>query len=140
MNKPPLWFTVLVTVALLWNLAGFFAVVADLRLSAAEIAALPQQQQALYAARPVWSIVASVVAVAGGTLGCLGLLVRKRWAHWVLFSSLFGVVVQDIGIFVVAGAASVSGIVPFVLQGVVFVVAVALVMLARRAVARAWLT
>jgi len=139
MNKPPLWFTVFAIVALLWNLAGLFAVVADIRLSAADIAALPQQQQALYAARPIWSILASVVAVAGGTLGCVGLLVRKRWALWALYASLVGVVVQDVGIFVVAGAASVPGIVPFVLQGAVFLVAVVLLVLAHRAVARAWL-
>ena len=140
MNKTPIWFTVVAIVALLWNLAGLFAVVADLRLSPAEIAALPQQQQALYAARPVWSIVASVVAVAGGSLGCVGLLVRKQWSLWALYASLFGVVVQDIGIFAVAGAASAQGLVPVILQGVVFVIAVALVFLARRAVARAWLT
>lgn len=140
MNKPPIWFTAVATAALLWNLAGLFAVLADLQLSTADIAALPQQQQALYAARPVWLIVASVVAVAGGTLGCVGLLFRKQWALWAMYASLIGVVIQDIGIFVVAGAASEQGVVPVILQSLVFVIAVALVALGRRAVSRAWLT
>ncbi len=139
MNKPPLWFTVLAVLALLWNLAGLFAVVADLRLSAPDIAALPLDQQALYSARPGWSVVASVVAVVGGTLGCIGLLLRRRWALPALAASLVGVVVQDIGIFVVAGAASVAGVVPVVLQAVVFAIAVGLLLMARRAVARSWL-
>ena len=139
MNKPPPWFAVLAVLALLWNLAGLFAVVADLKLSAAEIAALPLDQQALYRARPGWSVVASVVAVVGGTLGCVGLLLRRRWAVPSLAASLVGVVVQDIGIFVVAGAASVAGPVPVVLQSVVFAIAVGLLLLARRAVARSWL-
>lgn len=139
MNKPPPWFAVLAVLALLWNLAGLFAVVADLKLSAAEIAALPLDQQALYRARPGWSVVASVVAVVGGTLGCVGLLLRRRWAVPALAASLVGVVVQDIGIFVVAGAASVAGPVPMVLQSVVFAIAVGLLLLARRAVARSWL-
>lgn len=139
MKKPPTWFTVVASVALLWNLAGLFAVVADLRLSAADIAALPQQQQALYAARPVWSIVASVVAVAGGTLGCVGLLIRKEWSILALYASLIGVVIQDIDIFGVAGAASELGVVPVILQSLVFVIAVALVALAHRAATRAWL-
>ncbi len=139
MNRPPRWFTVLAVLALLWNLAGLFAVVADLRLSAADIAALPLDQQALYRARPGWSVVASVVAVVGGTLGCVGLLLRRRWAVPALAASLVGVVVQDIGIFVVAGAASVAGPVPVVLQSVVFAIAVGLLMLARRAGARSWL-
>lgn len=139
MNKPPPWFAVLAVLALLWNLAGLFAVVADLKLSAAEIAALPLDQQALYRARPGWSVVASVVAVVGGTLGCIGLLLRRRWAVPALAASLVGVVVQDIGIFVVAGAASVAGPVPVVLQSVVFAIAVGLLLLARRAGARSWL-
>lgn len=80
MNKPPLWFFVVAVIALLWNAAGLMAVVADLRLSAADIAALSPDQQAMYAARPGWSVVGSVLAVGAGTLGCLLLLLRKRQA------------------------------------------------------------
>lgn len=140
MNRPPRWFTATAALALLWNLAGLAAAVADLQLSAADIAAMPPEQQALYAARPAWSVLATVIAVVGGTLGCVGLLLRKRWALWALYVSLAGVVVQDLGIFVVVGPSAVPGVVPFVLQGVVFIVAVALVLLARRAATRAWLT
>jgi len=139
-KKPPLWFTILVAVALLWNLAGLFAVVADLRLTAADIAALPAEQQALYAARPFWSVIASVVAVAGGTLGCIGLLLRKRWSLVLLYASLIGVVLQDIGIFLIAGAAKSGNPVAFVLQGVVLLIAIGLVVLARRAAGRSWLS
>lgn len=140
MSKPPLWFTLLATIALLWNAAGLLAVIADLRLSAADIAALPLEQQVLYAARPLWSVVASVVAVAGGTLGCLCLLLHKRWALALLYASLVGVLVQDIGIFLVAGAAKSGNPVPLVLQGLVFAVAIGLIALARRATARSWLS
>ena len=139
MKKPPPWFTVLAVLALLWNLTGLFAVVADLRLSAADVAALPLDQQALYRARPGWSVVATVVAVAGGTLGCIGLLLRRRWALPALAASLVGVIVQDIGLFVVAGAASVAGLVPVVLQSLVFAIAVGLLLMARRGIARSWL-
>ena len=140
MTKPPLWFTVLVIIALLWNLAGLFAVVADLRLSPAAIAALPAEQQALYAARPIWSVVASVVAVAAGTLGCLGLLLRKRWALGLLYLSLLGVVLQDIGLFLLPGSANAVNATAVVLQGIVFLVAVGLVALARTAQQRSWLS
>ena len=109
------------------------------RLSAADIAALPQRQRALYEARPAWSVVASVAAVVGGSLGCLGLLLRKRWAVAALLISLVAVIAQDIGIFGIAGAASLSNPVPLVLQSLVLVIALALVVLARRASARSWL-
>lgn len=140
MKKPPLWFVVATVIALLWNAAGLVAVLTDLRLSAADIAALPADQQALYAARPAWSIVGSLFAVAAGTLGCLLLLLRKRWATMVFAISLVSVIVQDLGIFIVAGAGKSGHPVPFVLQGLVLLVAIALLLLARSANRKSWLT
>jgi hypothetical protein len=140
MNRPPAWFTVVIAIALLWNILGLLAVLADLRLSAADIAALPAQQQALYHARPLWSVGASIVAVLCGTLGCLALLLRKRASLILLYASLLGVVLQDIGIFIIAGAGKVANPVPFILQGLVLVIAVGLIFLARHAGSRAWLT
>jgi len=140
MNRRPLWFTVVIAIALVWNVLGLLAVLADLRLSAADIAALPAQQQALYKARPLWSVGASVVAVVGGTLGCLALLLRKRAAFSLLYASLVGVVLQDIGIFIVAGAGRIANPLPFILQGLVLVISVGLIFLAHRAASRGWLT
>lgn len=137
-NKPPSWFYVVAVVALLWNAAGLMAVIADLQMSAADIAALPPDQQALYAARPGWSVVGSVVAVVGGTLGSLLLLLRKSLAVLMFGLSLAGIVVQDFGMFVVAGAMQ-GDPVPIVLQGLVLVIAIGLLFLARRARANAWL-
>lgn len=138
MTTPPRWFVPLVAVALLWNLVGLFAVFSDMRLAPAAIAALPPDQQAIHAARPLWSIVASVVAVVAGTIGCIGLLMHRRWAVAALAASLAGVVLQDVGLFVIAGAARL-GPVPVVMQAVVLLVAVGLLVLARRAAGRSWL-
>jgi hypothetical protein len=140
MNKVPTWFYVVAVIALLWNAAGLMAVIADLRLSAADIATLPADQQALYAARPGWSVVGSVIAVCAGTLGCLLLLLRKRLAIVLFGLSLAGIVLQNIGIFVIAGAGKNGDPVPFVLQGIVFLIAIGLLLLARRAKANGWLT
>ena len=140
MKKPPAWFYVLAGLALLWNVAGLLAVVADLRLSAADIAALPPEQQAMYAARPLWSVVGSVIAVVAGTLASLLLLLRKHWAIALFGISLLGVVIQDLGIFVVTRAAKTGDMTPLVLQSLVLVIAVALLVLARRARANGWLT
>lgn len=139
MNKPPTWFIVVAVIALLWNAAGLFAVLADLSLSAADIAALPKEQQAMYAARPGWSVVGSVVAVVGGTLGCVLLLMRSRWAKPVFYASLAGIVLQDIGLFGFAGAMSSSSVVPAVLQGIVLLIAFGLILLTHKALARGWL-
>ena len=140
MSKRPIWFIVLAAVALLWNLAGLAAVVGDLQLSATDIEALPPSQQAFYHARPVWSVFASLLAVVGGVLGCVGLLLRKRWALIVLYASLLGIVVQDAGLILVSRVAGPMETVPIVLQSSVFVLGIGLVLLARLALRRTWLT
>ena len=132
MSKSPLWFSSLSVLALLWNLAGLFAVVADLRLSAADIASLTAAEQAMYEARPLWSVVASLVAVVGGTLGCVGLLLRKRVSLILFYLSLVGVWVQDAYIFLIAGVANSGNLLPLVIQGLVLVIAIGLVVLARK--------
>lgn len=139
MSKPPMWFYVVAVLALLWNLMGCVAFVTDLHLTPEDLAKLPEAQQALYRARPGWAVAATGVAVIGGALGCLALILRKRWAAGLLIASLLGVLVQDFGLFVLMGGAQAAGMVAVALQTVVLLVAIALVLLARRADARGWL-
>jgi hypothetical protein len=82
--------------------------------------------------------VATAVAVLGGALGCVGLIMRRRWATPLLIASLVGVVLQDISLFAMSGKAAVPSA-AFVLQGLVLLIAIGLVLLARRAAARGWL-
>lgn len=134
-----MWFKVVAGVALLWNLLGCLAFAADLQLSPEDVAALPEAQNALYAGRPGWAVVATAVAVIGGALGCLGLLLGRKWAFVLLLLSLLGIVVQDIGLFVLVDGAGLGGPVVVVMQALVFVVGIALVLLARKGIARGWL-
>jgi len=64
---------------------------------------------------------------------------RKRWATKLLWLSLAGVIAQDIGLFVIAGGWSVAGTTALAMQGVVLVVAILLVLLARRGERDGWL-
>lgn len=140
MSKPPTWFYVVATLALLWNLAGCVAFVADLHLTPEDIAKLPDAQQALYRARPLWAIGATGIATIGGALGSLCLLLRKRWATGLLIASLLGVLAQDVGLFVMLESLkAASGVAPL-LQGVVLLVAIGLVPLAGYVNARGWTT
>lgn len=139
MNKAPGWFLPVAIVALLWNLLGCFAFASDLMLAPADVAKMSAEQQALYAARPAWAVAATAVAVVGGALGCIGLILRKRWALPLFVLSLAGVVVQDVGLFVLADGASLAGPVAVALQGVVLLVAIGLVLLARKAIHNGWI-
>jgi predicted tellurium resistance membrane protein TerC len=125
--------------ALVWNLMGCAAYLADVMLSPDDIAAMSAAQQAAYAARPGWAVAATAIAVWGGAAGSLGLILRKRWAAPVLLASVLGLVAQDLALFVLTEAGSLAGPTPMILQALVFVIAVALVVLSRRATSEGWI-
>ncbi len=136
----PRWFMPVAVLALVWNLLGCAAYLSDVMMSPEAIAQLPPDQQALYNSRPAWAVSATAVAVWGGALGCVGLILRKRWATPLLIASVVGVVVQDLALFVLSPAAAQAGGVVYALQSLVFLVGVALVLLAQKASARGWLS
>jgi hypothetical protein len=139
MGPTPKWYLPVAIVALLWNLMGCAAYLADVMMSPADVAKLTVAQQAMYASRPAWSVGATAIAVWIGALGCVGLIMRKRWATPLLMVSLLGVIGQDVYLFMMSGAAAQAGPVVFVLQGLVLVISIALVFLGRKATARGWI-
>ena len=138
MERAPKWFVPVGVIALLWNLMGCAAYLSDVMLSPEAFAKMSAAQQAAYSTRPAWSVAATAVAVWFGTAGCVGLLLRKRWATPVLIASLIGVIVQDVSLFALSKDAGQAGTVVIALQGLVLLVAVALVVLGKRSVARGW--
>lgn len=139
MSSPPKWYMPVTIAALLWNLLGCLAYLSDVVLTPDDIAKMSADLQELYASRTAWAVAATAIAVWGGAAGSLGLILRKTWALPLLIASLAGILVQDFGLFVLTNAASVAGPAAFVTQGIVFVVGIGLVMLARSAKAQGWI-
>ncbi|MEQ1538932.1 MAG: hypothetical protein ABL928_08405 [Sphingorhabdus sp.] len=140
MSVAPKWFLPVVIIALLWNLMGCAAYLSDAMLSAADIAKMSDAEKAMVVARPVWAVGATAVAVWLGALGCLALILRKGWAVPLLWLSLLGVIAQDIWLFALAPDTGLVNGTVYGLQGLVLVIAVALVWLATKAKAAVWLT
>jgi len=92
--KPSTSFWVISIVALIWNLMGVGAYLKQAYMTAEELAALPLQEQALYENIPAWVTAAFALAVFGGTLGCILLLLRKKLATFVLIISLVSIIAQ----------------------------------------------
>lgn len=139
MAVAPRWFMIVSVLALLWNIAGLLAFVSDAMMGPDDVAQLSAAEQALYAARPAWAVLASALATMAGTLGSLALVMRKRWALPLLILSLVGVVGQDAGFLALPGGLTSIGAVPMVLQGIVLLISIGLVLLARRGIASGWL-
>ena len=81
-------------VALIWNVMGVINFFVQMHPDA--LASYPDSHRAIIEGRPAWATGAFAVAVFGGALGCLLLLLRKSAALYVFIASLLGVIVQMI--------------------------------------------
>ncbi len=136
----PAWYTIAAVAALLWNLIGVAMFAMQFSMSPEALAALPAEQQSLYAAMPGWTWVAYGVAVGAGALGSLMLVLRRRAATWLLLLSLLAVIAQFVWQAFLGEAVALLGAVQ-ALGLPVFILAVAALLywFARRAEARGWL-
>ncbi|WP_121666432.1 hypothetical protein [Mesonia aquimarina] len=138
-TKTPTWFLIVSIILLIWNLMGVFAFFNHLLMDAEAINALPEAEQNLYAKYPLWTEIAYALAVFGGAIGCLGLVLKQKWAKPVLIISLLGVIVQMYHSLFIAKATEVYGPGAIAMPIMVTLFAVFLVWFANYAIKRGWL-
>ena len=93
-TKPATWFWVVSAIALVWNLMGVMAYIAQVTMSPEALQALPENERTLMESVPMWVTSAFAIAVWGSTLGSILLLMRKKLATPVLILSFVGILVQ----------------------------------------------
>ena len=81
-------------VALIWN--GMGAMNYFMQMNADALADMPDLYRAIVEVRPAWATGAFAIAVFGGSLGCILLLLRKSVAVYVFVVALIGAVVAQI--------------------------------------------
>ena len=123
----PIWFWILGVLAVLWNLIGLLAFVAQMLMTEETMAQLPEAQQDLYRNMPTWVNFAFAVAVVCGTLGTILLLVRTKFATPVLALSLLGVLLQYGHMFLMTNTPSVMGAGAMVLPALVVLISIGLI-------------
>ena len=138
MYKAPKWFTVVAAIALVWNLLGVMAYIMQVTMSPETLAALPDEQRQLYETTPAWATAAFAIAVNGGALGCLFLLLKRNLAGLLLQLSLAGVLVQMFHSFFMSKSFEVFGPGSMVMPIMVMVIAIYLVVLASKAKTNRW--
>lgn len=139
-TKAPWWFWTIGVVALIWNLMGVAAYLAQVSMDETVLAAMPAAERAIYEAVPAWATAAFAIAVFGGALGCAVLLLRKAWAFHVLILSLVGVLVQMYHAFFLTRSIEVYGPGGMIMPVMVIVLSVFLVWFARFSQGKGWLT
>ena len=90
-------------VALVWNVMGVMNYFVQMNPDA--LASFPETHRAIIEGRPAWATGGFAIAVFGGVLGCLLLLLRKSIAYYLFVASLLGVIVTMIHTLGVARSA-----------------------------------
>ena len=108
---------------LIWNVMGcinFF-----IQMNPEMVTSYRENEQAIITGRPIWATVAFAIAVFGGALGCLMLLVKKSIAFYFFIASLLGVVVTmvyTLSVGIELGIGEVIGIIILPLMVAVFLI------------------
>lgn len=136
----PLSFWVIAALSLVWNLLGVSAYIMQVTMSEEALMALPEAERVLYENVPAWATSAFAIAVNGGVLGCLLLLLRKSWATVVFVISLAGILVQMYYNFFISRSFEVYGPGGAIMPVMVVVIGVLLVWYARYASTKGWIS
>jgi hypothetical protein len=99
--KPHFSFWIFAAVGLLWNLMGCLNYI--MQANADVVAQMPELYQAIIAARPAWATAAFAIAVFGGAVGCILLLLRRRVASAAFVVSLIAIAGHSVFTLRVAG-------------------------------------
>lgn len=87
-------FWVIGVIGLVFNLMGCMNFISQ--MNADMVASMPEAYRAIVESRPAWGTGVFAIAVFGGALGCLLLLLRKSAAFYVFIASLVGAVAAQI--------------------------------------------
>ena len=136
--ETPKWFMIVAVVLLIWNLLGVMAYLAQVTMSPEAVAALPEAHRQILENTPAWATAAFAIAVNGGVLGCLLLVLKKNLAAYLLQLSLAAVLVQMFYAFFMSNSFEVFGPGGLIMPVLVLVIAVFLVWLAAMAKTNRW--
>ncbi len=139
--KPPAWFWIVSIAGLIWNIMGVINYLGQAYTSVQDLEKMSQAERLLFESQPAWVTGAFAIAVWGGVLGCIALLLRKKWARPVLLISLIGILLQMAHSFFMTNATEVYG----ATQGImipllVIVIGIVLVLFARKSQNVGWIS
>jgi len=129
----PGWLRPVAGLGLLWNLYGVYVYLKT-------VGVVPGADAAMANAMPAWVTGAFAIAVFGGALGALGLVMLKRWSKLLLVVSLLAVLAMDVWTFALrTGGGAMAGA-ELGITLAVLAVAILLAWLAYSADGKGWLS
>jgi len=132
--KPPIWFYIVSVLGLFWNGMGVNAYLQQAYNTDSYKEMYSPEHIEIAAGFPAWVTAAFAIAVFGGVLGCLALLLRKKWAVSLLLLSLLAVIVQ-MGYLLINGPVN-----NMVMTLMIIVFALFFVWFSRKSAANGWIS
>ena len=137
-TKIPIWFWAISGAALLWNCVGLWDFYNSATLNEKYLSSFPGYLEFIRD-MPMWAKGAWGLAVSTSVIGTLGLLMRKNWSVPVFALSIVGMIVS-FGYQFVATNKPEGTTATLIMSVIIWVVALFLYGLSRRARSRGWLT
>lgn len=118
--------------ALLWNAVGAFDYLATMIEFEPYMSGFSEEQLRYFYGFPARVVATWAIAVWGALLGSIALLLRSQWAVWLFGVSLAGFVFTSLHNFVLSNGAEVMGDAAVAFSAAIGIVAILLVVYARR--------
>jgi hypothetical protein len=140
-QKNPLWFSIVAVIAILWNLVGVLQYLVEVTMSDDAKALLDPNLVALMDSTPKVITAFYALAVWGGFVASVLLLLKKVKALVLFQISLIAVVLNTAYyIFFTNGPEIVGEAAYYGLQSTIIIVAVLLVYLSKKAISKSWIS
>jgi hypothetical protein len=138
--KAPKHLLIIAIVTLLWNLVGAYDYLMTVSENEAYLAQFTPEQLEYFTSFPMWVSFTWPIAIWGGVLGCILLLLKKHLAVPVFLVSLVSMVLTAVYNYGMSEGMDVMGTGGFIFTMVIFLVALGLWLYSRAMHARGILT
>jgi len=131
MKKPTIWYWVICVLGLLWSLGGGYDYLMTVTENAEYMAKVPAETMTYYESFPSWLMWPWALAIWGGVLGWVLMLLRMKLAVPVFFVALIGLLINMV-YFGLTGGYPIMGLMGSIFMIVVLAISVFAVWFARR--------
>jgi len=135
----PKWYWVVAIIFLLWNLMGVVSFFYHTFITDEALQKLPEAERDLYNSYPLWTKIVFAIAVLGGAIGSIGLIMKKKWTKPAAIVSLAAIIPQMIHNLFFTNSGEVYGPANVVMPVLVIIFGVLLVWFTSVGVKKSWL-
>ena len=139
-SKPSTFFWIFGVIALLWNAMGVNAYLQQAYKTDAFKAMYTEEQLEMVTNTPSWVMAAFALAVFGGFIGCILLLLRKKIALPIFLVSLIGIIIQMIYNLFISKSIEVYGPGAIIMPIMVLIIGFLLYFFTKKSISKGWLS